>query len=213
MPAVADRSVSEPDSDGIRVDFNQDPLTSDVHVALFMLERAMVSRGKLLTPLEINKMVYIAHGWILGALGRPLIDNRHGQIQAWPAGPVVVHLHNLLRHFRESPLSLYDLYALLARQPDSSTEGLVPLPGQMRTEGLMELEQRHGDVVQGLKWVYSTYSRYSGGQLVTLTTQDDSPWAEQYRRFGVFNGLRRAYAAGHITNRAIREHYWKRIQK
>ena len=213
MPAVADRSVSEPDSDGNRVDFNQDPLTTDVQVALFMLERVAVSRGKLLTPLQVNKMVYIAHGWILGALGRPLIDNRLDQIQAWPTGPIVVHLHNLLRHFRDSPLSLYDLYALLARQPGSSAEGLVPLPGQMRTERLIELEQRHEEVVQGLKWVYSIYSQYSGGQLVTLTTQDDSPWADQYRRFGVFNRLGLAYAAGHITDRAIREHYWKRIRK
>ena len=39
-----------------------------------------------LTPMQLLKLVFIAHGWCLGLLGRHLIKD---SIEAWQYGPVI----------------------------------------------------------------------------------------------------------------------------
>lgn len=211
MASVVEQQVSSRNSQ-IPGSFipGQQPCATEEIVALFMLERAAEHGNQLLTPLEINKLVYIAHGWILGALGRPLIDNKIDQIQAWMRGPVVVQLHYLLAPFRNSPLHLYDFYSSIVRQQNSNNEGLLPNPGQVKPSGLTDFEAQNAEVIKGLDWVYETYTQYSGGQLITLTTQENSPWALNFRpgllqRWGLINFER------HIPDHVIWDHYRRRI--
>jgi uncharacterized phage-associated protein len=44
------------------------------------------AEGRSLTPLQLMKLVYIAHGWMLGIHQRPLIKDH---IEAWKLGPVI----------------------------------------------------------------------------------------------------------------------------
>ena len=55
----------------------------DARVVSNKLVELARSMGKTLTPIQILKLVYIAHGYSLGARGVPLIQNR---IEAWKFG-------------------------------------------------------------------------------------------------------------------------------
>lgn len=59
------------------------------------------ARGKLFTPMQLLKLVYIAHGWMLGLYGRPLIQDK---VEAWQYGPVIPKLYNAIRHFKSDPV-------------------------------------------------------------------------------------------------------------
>ena len=187
----------------------KNPCTLEEVVALFMLERALASDGRRLSLLEINKLVFIAHGWTLGALDRPLIDNSVSQIQAWSIGPVVVSLHFTLEKWGAESLNLYDFYSLLSRSSSRLNPNLLPLPGSSRPHGLERLDE-DSRVTDVLKLIYDTYTRYNGGQLITLTTQGDSPWASYYRpgflgRWGLVRG------GAHIPDINIRTYYRRRL--
>ncbi|MDE2833214.1 MAG: DUF4065 domain-containing protein [Bacteroidota bacterium] len=193
------------------VNRENDPCTSEEVVALFMLERALSNDRRRLSPLELNKLVFIAHGWTLGALDRPLIDNRVNQIQARPIGPVVVSLHLMLKKWGAESLNLYDFYSLLSRSSSRLNPNLLPLPGDARPLGLVRLDD-DSRVCDVLNLIYDTYTRYNGGQLVTLTTQADSPWASHYGssflgRWGLWRGV------GHIPDISIRAYYRRRLGK
>lgn len=46
-----------------------------------------------LDPLQIMKLTYIAHGFMLGAHDRPLLED---DVEAWQYGPVVRRVYNML---------------------------------------------------------------------------------------------------------------------
>ena len=58
-------------------------------------------QGKSLTPMQLLKLVYIAHGWSLGLYGLPLVRD---EIQAWQYGPVIPNLYNRIRNYRSLPI-------------------------------------------------------------------------------------------------------------
>ena len=49
--------------------------------------------GQSLTPMQLLKLVFIAHGWMLGLYGEPLISD---DVQAWKYGPVIPDLYQTL---------------------------------------------------------------------------------------------------------------------
>ncbi len=53
-----------------------------------------LTRGAVLTPLQVLKLVYLAHGWCLGVHTQPLIDE---SVEAWRAGPVIRPLYNVIK--------------------------------------------------------------------------------------------------------------------
>ena len=175
-----------------------------------MLEKALVNGNKRLDSLTLNQLVYVAHGWILGAYSKPLIDNTVDQIQAWAHGPIVVNLHYLTQSFQTTPLNLYDFYAILAKRSNSYNENILPNPKRSRPSGLEDLDHHYPKVVKGLDWVYKTYTPYSGGQLLTLTTQENSPWALRYRP-GLLERWRLIHIDRHIPDYIISNHYSGRI--
>ncbi|HEX4181377.1 MAG TPA: type II toxin-antitoxin system antitoxin SocA domain-containing protein [Caulobacteraceae bacterium] len=116
------------------------------------------SRGDTLTPMQLLKLVYIAHGWMLGLAGRPLIRD---QVQAWQYGPVIPPLYDALRHYRR----------------DAVTQSLAQPIGDA-----LDPQEEHmvGEVDR-------IYGRLSGGQLSNLTHAKETPWALTYRKgeFGI----------------------------
>lgn len=112
--------------------------------------------GKKLTPMQLLKLVYIAHGWTLGLYREPLI---YDEVQAWQYGPVIPRLYNAIRQFKDQPVD----------RPLSTPQEELTAP---------EL-----DVI---RQVYKIYGHMSGPQLSRLTHAADSPWEQIYRagKFG-----------------------------
>lgn len=108
--------------------------------------------GDCLTPMQVLKLVYIAHGWMLGLYGRPLIKD---EVQAWQYGPVIPTLYNAMRDYRGSVVT----NALKAPAEDTLTAN-------------------EDDLVQQ---VYGMYGKKSGPALSRLTHADGTPWDLTYR--------------------------------
>ena len=65
------------------------------NVADALIERAS-QNGRPLTPMQIIKLVYISHGWMLGLYDRPLITQ---PVEAWKYGPVVNDVYQTFKAY------------------------------------------------------------------------------------------------------------------
>lgn len=107
-------------------------------------------RGQSLTPMQLLKLVYIAHGWTLGLTGHSLIDQR---VEAWQYGPVIRELYNSTRQYGGGPI----------------TAPIFTFPGT--------LAPAQDDMVQQ---VYGLYGHLTGLALSNITHMSDTPWAKTY---------------------------------
>lgn len=115
-------------------------------------------RGDSLTPMQLLKLVYIAHGWYLGLYGRPLIKD---EVQAWQYGPVIPHLYNATRKFRSQPVT-----------------------GSLETRDAIALGDSERDII---RQTYEIYGGMTGPALSRLTHAAGTPWQMTYRpgEFGI----------------------------
>ncbi len=104
-----------------------------------------------LTPMQLLKLVYIAHGWMLGLHGRPLIRD---EVEAWQYGPVIPRLYNAIRQFKSQPVC-EKIRSAPAERMDAAEENIA-------------------------RQVYEIYGDRSGPALSRLTHQKDSPWDKVY---------------------------------
>lgn len=102
--------------------------------------------GKQLTPLQLMKLTYIAHGWSLG-LGRG--DLFGDRIEAWKYGPVIPDLYHATKHFGRSPI------------PFDKIEGEVPVSR---------------DDEAFLTDILEKYGHLTGTSLSALTHKSGTPW-------------------------------------
>lgn len=100
-----------------------------------------------LTPMQLLKLVYIAHGWMLGLYKRPLISEK---VEAWQYGPVIPELYHSIKQYRSSPVKKIDIHI--------STS---------------EIDKDGSDII---KQVYDKYANFSGPQLSMLTHAKNTPW-------------------------------------
>ncbi len=121
-------------------------------IANRLLELATAA-GDTLTPMQILKLVYICHGWMLGLYGVPLIRD---EVQAWKYGPVIPRLYNSVNSFRDQPV-------------------IGPLPVRGDQEPLVHQEENV------IRQTYEIYGQKSGPALSRLTHQMGSPWAQTFR--------------------------------
>lgn len=101
-----------------------------------------------LTPLKLQKLVYLAHGWSLVLRGKPLINQR---IEAWRYGPVIPTLYHEFKEFRGSAI----------QRKANTTDELQPLS----TEATRLIDA-----------VWGKYKSYSATQLSALTHEPGSAW-------------------------------------
>ncbi|WP_281300583.1 MULTISPECIES: type II toxin-antitoxin system antitoxin SocA domain-containing protein [unclassified Iodidimonas] len=126
-------------------------MASSISVTNYLLSLADEADATL-TPMQVLKLVYIAHGWNLGLYGNPLINE---EIQAWQYGPVIPELYAKIKKYRSNPVK--------KRLPD-------------------EVDGSLGDREKNLiEQVFKIYGKKSGPALSRLTHQPGSPWALTYR--------------------------------
>lgn len=122
-------------------------------VANRFIELAAVQNKKL-TPMQLIKLSYIAHGFSLGIHKRPLLDE---SVEAWKYGPVVPSLYKRLKKY-----------------------GSGPVTEQVKVWGFGSPETLADEDRQLIDAVYEKYGALSGVQLSHLTHRPGTPWAETY---------------------------------
>lgn len=139
------------------------------------------AEGRQLTPLQLIKLVYIAHSWYLALTEKPLISERP---EAWQYGPVIPSLYQEFKGFGNSKIN--------RRAGELSLETVSPLPPDGEDRGLHRFLQR----------IWKLYGKYTGAQLSTLTHQEGTPWYETWHHQG---GKQRR--GTDIPDKLIRHHY------
>ena len=139
-------------------------------VANFILDFCDV-KGRIVTNLALQKIVYFCHVWSLILYGRPLV--RH-KFEAWEFGPVLPYLY---RDFKDLDRAAIDRRATQ----------LDPLDGRKKV-----VEYRFDpETDQLLREVVDFYSRLTAGDLVKLSHSKDGPWYNVWHHRGAVNpGMR-----------------------
>ncbi len=106
--------------------------------------------GRQLTNMQLQKLVYIAHGYSLAVLGKPLFSD---EVQAWEYGPVVPILYKPLRKYGA---------------------GFVTEP-VLTADSPVRQDSEEMSIIQS---VWNAYGKYSGPQLSAITHAEGTPWNE-----------------------------------
>ncbi len=107
--------------------------------------------GETFTPMQLLKLVYIAHGWMLAVYSEALIVER---IEAWRYGPVIPSLYDKIKMYGGNSITDY----IESDQPP-----------------IEDLQQ-----LQVIEFVYQTYKQMDGIRLSTITHQPNTPWQLTY---------------------------------
>jgi uncharacterized phage-associated protein len=149
---------------------------------------SIANRKKLpITPMQLLKQVYFAHGWYLALTGESLLDER---VEAWQFGPVESSVYHAFKDFKSNqitePATVFDPEKL-----DLCTPKIDP-----EKKNLMRFLEKISD----------TYGKMSGVQLSNLTHQPDSPWYVVWNERG---GKDRKHTE--IPDDLIKDYFCKKI--
>ncbi|EGR4059950.1 DUF4065 domain-containing protein [Vibrio cholerae] len=123
-----------------------------VEVAWKMLKVAK-DKGIELSNLQLQKLVYIANGYMLGWKNKNLCTQ---PMEAWEYGPVIGDVYHTFK---------------------SNGKGVIPV----NTDIVTALDNDN-DAEYIISGVLDNYGKKSAPELVNLTHQEDSPWTEVWER-------------------------------
>lgn len=143
------------------------------------------TRTDEISPLKIQKLVYVSHGWHLALSGgEPLVSDEY--VEAWPYGPVFPSVYHEFKHYGASPILDYATdFKLMGR-----TFKLVT--PRVETDDI--------NAVALLGRVWKVYGDFSGTQLSGMTHAPGTPWDIVWKKS---EGMRNV----HIPNELICNHY------
>jgi len=104
-------------------------------------------QGKVFTSMQLLKLVYISHGWMLAIHGQSLF---RASVEAWKYGPVEPLVYKKFKKFGRNHI-------------DGSFKNFSHCFDK--------------DELDIMEQVVAIYGDYTGIQLSSLTHQPDSPWA------------------------------------
>jgi uncharacterized phage-associated protein len=125
--------------------------TKSESVAQYIL---WLARENSITPMQLLKLAYISHGWMLGLYSKPLLDEN---AEAWQYGPVIPSIYHRYKKFGGSAIT-----EIPQAEPDHLTHEEKDL----------------------IRQVWDIYGKYTGLQLSALTHKADTPWGTTRRLVG-----------------------------
>ncbi|PJK01475.1 hypothetical protein CO615_04140 [Lysobacteraceae bacterium NML75-0749] len=152
-------------------------------IANYFLEKG-ASESRALTPMQVQKLVYLAHGWHLGYGFGPLVNETP---EAWKYGPVFRSLYYAMSQYGGGPVTY-----LLKTGPD-------PLDLDAHVES--------GRTKDLLDAVWKNYAQFSGFQLSSITHLEGTPWHEAWHILGGKNSM-----GFEIGRELIEKYYSGRIE-
>ena len=108
-----------------------------------------------LTPMQLMKLTYLCHGWLLGIHGKQLVKE---PVEAWLYGPVIPDLYHATKDYRSSAVQF-------------------PIKGASQEK----YDEQENCII---KEVYEKYGKYSGPTLSALTHEPNSPWCITWNKYG-----------------------------
>lgn len=126
-------------------------------VANALLDQAK-AQGKMLDPLQLQKLLYFAHGWHLALTKKPLLDEF---IEAWTYGPVVPNVYHAFKICGSG-------YIKGRARSQTDPESTAPRPDDHFVIALLDR-------------IIETYGDKHGLDLVKMTHTENSPWAKTLR--------------------------------
>ena len=130
---------------------NNNTTHSAISVADYVITKSL-EQGRSLTPMQVIKLVYLCHGWMLGLYNRPLIDE---YVEAWQYGPVIRTLYSAVKRFRSSPV-------------------VPPL-----SVGQKNFDDEEKSIMEQ---VVDVYKEFNGVQLSQLTHAKGTPWEITFKK-------------------------------
>ena len=146
-----------------------------------------------LSPMKLQKLVFLAHGWYLAIHKRPLVED---YAEAWEWGPVFGNLYHELKVFGREPVK--------GRITDLGV--LTPNEVSYYDADVYEIPETDTETVVFIKEVWDAYKEYTGSQLSNWLHIDGSPWQQVRRKEG---GIR----ANQIIDDAIIKQYYENYAK
>lgn len=139
-------------------------------VANYFLELAEAD-GKRLDPMQIQKLVYFAHGWYLALTGEPLVEEHP---EAWAYGPVFPSLYHEFKR--------YGAGFIQGRATEWHLE-IDPADGRLMDFRPIAItldddadEARREFAKEVLRRVWGVYGSWTAVQLSQLTHFPGGPW-------------------------------------
>ena len=142
-------------------------LPSATHVADYMLATATLDYDLSLDQLQLNKLLYIANGFVLQERDEPAFYN---PIEAWKYGPVIRTVWETYNNWGDTPIGVLDMCR--------TSLGNKAETVKRRAELLQIIGRNVAAVVSG---VLESYGRCTGGELIDMTHRKDTPWKKAYR--------------------------------
>lgn len=131
-------------------------MSKSLAVAQYLLERCHEWHDESVTPMQLIKLVYIAHGYMLGQYGEPLLDE---PVQAWQYGPVVRSVYDAVREYRSSPVDV--------------------VSGHRKWRGRFTPQE-----LDAMDDVADIYGGIDGIKLSSATHKPGTPWSRTWNRNG-----------------------------
>lgn len=132
-------------------------------IANEFLRRANADR-RTLTQMQLQKLVYLAHGWTLAATHQSLVDDA---FEAWDYGPVVRRLYNATNMYGARPIP-----ALIRWGQDT------PFRSDDDGEANTVLTAEESAIIDH---VWRTYGQFEAFRLSAITHEPNSPWTHAFR--------------------------------
>lgn len=152
-------------------------------VANYFIEKA-AQEDSSVTPMQLLKLVYIAHGWNLAVNDEPLISD---PIEAWKYGPVIPRVYHAFKKFGRHKVQSFAL---------KSDAAAVFFPEDIDDEPIQsDFDEKERQLVD---IVWDLYKKFDGLKLSQLTHLKDTPWDQVYR-----NGI----GSLRIANDIIQKYY------
>lgn len=107
-------------------------------------------REQVTTQIQVQKLVYLCHGWMLGLRGEPLIRE---QVEAWIYGPVIREIYDEYSCFGNAPIEIFDHADLKA-----------------------EFKSISDDQDKLIRQVVESYGQFDAFHLSALTHREGTPW-------------------------------------
>ena len=160
--------------------FQTEAFAVKAHCPLLVADYLIARSGGRLTPLQVIKLTYIAHGYSLAINGKQLVDEA---IEAWRYGPVVPSVYYRAKKYGGGQIT-HLLYSGASIDDAGNAKFFEEhIPSQDRAV---------------LDAVLDEYGEFTGSELIGMTHGPDSPWTQYYRP---------RIARQKIPDSAIKAHY------